>query len=126
MSAGALPSDNWLMTSDSANTAQTPEIATGCFEVASSGPISAVPNPMYRAVFSRNAPVPAAHLSFRRNDFTLAPSSSRVAFMVCPPTSRMVRVFGKKKVAPRALAVRSVTCVSANDAMCRPKPVATI
>ena len=31
---------------------------------------------MYRAVFSRNAPVPAAHLSFRRNDSTFARSSS--------------------------------------------------
>ncbi len=46
MSAGGMPSDRWLMTSDSANTAQTPEIGTGVFEVLTSGPISFVLNPM--------------------------------------------------------------------------------
>ena len=40
MSAGGVPSDSWLITSDSANTAQTPEIATADFEVLTSGPIS--------------------------------------------------------------------------------------
>jgi hypothetical protein len=29
MSAGAAPEETWLITSDSANTAQTPEIGTG-------------------------------------------------------------------------------------------------
>jgi hypothetical protein len=42
MSAGAMPSERWLITSDSANTAHTPEIGTGVFEVTTSGPISSV------------------------------------------------------------------------------------
>ena len=46
------------------------------------------------------------------NDVTLADSSRRLAFMVCPPTSRTVRVAGKRKAAPRAAAVRSVTWTS--------------
>ena len=101
-----------MITSDSANTAHTPEIDVASFDVATRGPISSVVYPMYRAVFSRNAPVPAAHLSLSRNDLTLAPSPRRLAFMVWPPTSRIVRVCGKKKVVPRAAAVRSVTCTS--------------
>jgi hypothetical protein len=64
-------------------------------------------------------------LSFRRKDFTFAPSVSRLAFMVCPPTSRMVCVLGKSRFAPRAAAVRSVTCTSAVVTWCLPKPVAT-
>ncbi len=79
---------------------------------------------MYRAVFSRNAPVPAAHLSFSRKLRTNDASSIRLAFIVWPPTSRIVRVPGKRNVVPRALAVRSVTCVSLSAAWCRPKPVA--
>jgi hypothetical protein len=35
-----------LITSDSANTAHTPEIVVGSFEVATSGPISSVEYPM--------------------------------------------------------------------------------
>ncbi len=42
MSAGATPWDRWLITSDSANTAQTPEMVIGSFDVATSGPISSV------------------------------------------------------------------------------------
>ena len=42
MSAGATPCDRWLMTSDSANTAHTPEMEVAAFEVCTSGPISSV------------------------------------------------------------------------------------
>jgi hypothetical protein len=42
MSAGATPCDRWLITSDSANTAHTPEMFVVPFEVSTSGPISSV------------------------------------------------------------------------------------
>ena len=42
--------------------------------------------------------------------------------MVWPPTSRMVRVPGKKNAAPRAAAVRSVTWTSANAHLVTPEP----
>ena len=46
MSAGATPCERWLITSDSANTAHTPEMAIDSFDVSTSGPISSVANPM--------------------------------------------------------------------------------
>ena len=42
MSDGAEPMVSWLITSDSAKTAQTPDISTGTVEEAASGPISSV------------------------------------------------------------------------------------
>jgi hypothetical protein len=68
-------------------------------------------------------PVPEAHLSLSRKVRTFLASSMRLAFIVCPPMSRIVRVPGNSSAAPRAAAVRSVTCRSRSSTWWRPKPV---
>ena len=61
MFAVVMPRDTMLMTSVSASTAQMPDTFSGLSPFCDRGPISSSVTPRYRAMFSRNCPVPEAH-----------------------------------------------------------------
>ena len=71
--------------------------------------ISSSVSPSVRAIISRKRPVPAAHLSFMAKDSTLPSPSSRMILLSCPPMSMTVRAPGRRKWAPRAWQLISVT-----------------
>ncbi|MNV84663.1 hypothetical protein D3C71_1785540 [compost metagenome] len=73
-------------------------------------PICSRVMPSSTADFSRNWPVPAAHLSFMTNSTTLPVfRSTLIALESWPPMSMMVRVWGYRAWAPMAWQDISVT-----------------
>ncbi len=123
MSGKRTPSATLLMISVSARTAQTLEMSFGCSDASALGPISSRGTWRYFEHRSTKRPAPAAHFSFILNLSTFPVAETDIVREACVPTSTTSRVLGKRKTAPRAEDVKSLTCRFRSGIVYRPKPV---